>query len=53
MSNPEGVRVFKCRTWEEFIANVRGMEGKILGHRIYRGHAKLEWKLSSMFERWL
>jgi len=53
MTNPQCVRDFKCETWEDFIANVRTMKGKTLGDRIYRGHASLDWKLSSMFERWL
>lgn len=47
------VRVFKCRTWDEFRSKLRIVEGRVAGNRIYRGHARLEWKLSSMFERWL
>ncbi len=48
IESPKGVRVFHCETWEGFIAEVRNAKGE----RIYRGHAKSDWKLSSMFERW-
>lgn len=53
MGSPEGVRIFKCDTWEDFIAGVRKGEGKLVYGYIYRGHANIEWKLSSIFERWL
>lgn len=47
------VKVFKCQTWEDFSTQIRSGKGKLIGSRIYRGHARLEWKLSSIFERWL
>lgn len=53
MANSQRVSVFMCRTWEEFIANVGSTEGKLFGSRIYRGQRRVEWMLSSMFERWL
>ncbi len=53
MGSREGVRIFKCDTWEDFIAEVREGVGKLIYGYIYRGHANIEWKLSSIFERWL
>ena len=48
------IRVLECPTWEHFIQLARNDgEGRKAGGRIYRGHADVNWKLSSKFERWL
>lgn len=48
-----GVRIFECDTWDDFIVAQRRMQGRFVGGYFFRGHAKLEWRLSSPFERWL
>lgn len=50
---PNEIHRFKCNDWEDFIAKLRKRVGRLGGQRIYRGHANLEWKLSSRWERWL
>lgn len=46
-----GIFIYKCDSWEEFIVEVR--RTGFAADRIFRGHANPEWKLSSVFERWL
>lgn len=46
-----GVRVTQCESWDEFIQALRVTKNKPAGHRIYRGHACSDWKLSSTWER--
>lgn len=48
-----GVRIYDCEQWDDFIVAQRRIEGRFVGGYFYRGHAKLEWRLSSPFERWL
>ncbi len=50
---PNRVSVFPCQSWDHFVGELRMAEGKLIYPRIYRGHAALEWKLSSIFERLL
>ena len=48
----KGVRVYKCDTWDDFIAKIRPhYPGKSVGGYIYRGHGHEDWKLSSHWER--
>jgi len=48
-----GVKITECDTWDDFIAEMRIDEGRYVGGHIYRGHGNADWKLSSVFERWL
>ncbi|MCY3782455.1 MAG: FRG domain-containing protein [Chloroflexi bacterium] len=48
-----GIRVTQCESWDAFIQALRVTGGKQIGGRIYRGHAKPEWKLSSTWERFI
>lgn len=54
----EGIVTFsktlECQSWEHFNKTVRNNEeGRVVGSRIYRGHADPSWALASKFERWL
>ena len=47
-----GVRVYECDTWDDFIVKIRPhYPGKFVGGYIYRGHGHQDWKLSSQWER--
>lgn len=48
-----GVRIYECDTWDDFIVAQRRTVGRYVGGYFFRGHAELEWRLSSPFERWL
>jgi hypothetical protein len=52
-SSDETVVVYQCKSWDDFICQVRRTVGKPLGRRFYRGQCKVEWPLNSIFERWL
>lgn len=48
------IKVIPCPSWEHFIFVARNREpGRMVGGRLYRGHADPSWKLSSLFERWM
>ena len=48
---PTGVRVTRCKSWDDFIQALRFIAAKLDGRRIFRGHAYPDWKLSSTWER--
>ncbi|MEX1204486.1 MAG: FRG domain-containing protein [Dongiaceae bacterium] len=48
-----GTRIYRCASWDGFITSQRKQEGRFGTGYIFRGHAKVEWRLSSEFERWL
>jgi len=51
--NQNNVRLYQCETWDDFIASQREKVGRFVGGHIFRGHANVDWMLSSQFERWL
>jgi hypothetical protein len=48
-----GIHVYECDAWDDFIVTQRKREGRFVGGYVYRGHATLEWRLSSPLERLL
>lgn len=48
---PSGAVVTLCKSWDEFIQELRPTPAKGYGQRIFRGHADPDWKLSSTWER--
>lgn len=53
-TDPEtGIKITECDTWDDFIVEMRITVGRFGGTHIYRGHGNADWKLSSVFERWL
>jgi FRG domain len=52
MANPQaqsGIAVMQCGTWEIFGMRVR--LNRCRGLRLFRGHASVSWKLSSLWQR--
>jgi hypothetical protein len=53
--NPNEVRVYRLNNWEEFGLTIRDRIYHFAvaypGETLYRGHARLDWKLSSPLER--
>ncbi len=48
-----GTRVFQCETWDDFIIAQRRRQGRFAFDHFFRGHARVDWRLSSLLERWL
>jgi hypothetical protein len=48
-----GIKTYECDQWDDFIVAQRRVVGRFVGGYIFRGHAQVEWRLSSPFERWL
>ena len=47
-----GVRVLDCKSWNDFIFNVREEESRFpIARWLYRGHAHRKWQLASEYER--
>ena len=42
-----------CDSWEEFVADLQTSVAHKASQYVYRGHSDSDWKLSSVFERWL
>lgn len=52
MMNDAGIYHFSCDTWEDFIKALRGnLDHQRFGTHIYRGHADVGYKLSSILQR--
>ena len=50
-SAPRRAEIVQCACWEQFRTEV--LKHSFAGARLFRGQSRPEWKLASIFERWL